>query len=151
LIDWARPDGAPAAEPWRTRNVARATFRGVEGELSFPQWRGTRWSVRGATTSVDAAAAEGWTGRYALRPLTRSLTAHVVTPLGGGFQLGVDAGVAGHAGERRYTRADARLSYTFRDARLTLDAVNLGDASYLDGSARPVAGRALYAGMEWSW
>lgn len=151
LIDWARPAGAPAAEPWRTRNVARATFRGIEGELSLPEWRGVRWSVRGAATSVDAAAAEGWTGKYALRPLTRSLAAHVVAPLGGGLRLGLDAGVAGHAGERRHTRADARLSYDFRDARFTLDAANLGDASYLDGSARPVAGRALYAGMEWRW
>ncbi len=150
LIDWARPTGA-VSEPWRTRNVATATFRGIEGELLLPQWGGTRWSVRGATTRVDAAAATGWVGRYALRPLTRSLSAHLMTPLGGGFLLAVDAGLAGHAGERHHKRADARLSYAFRDARFTLDAVNLGNASYLDASARPVAGRAAYAGMEWRW
>lgn len=151
LIDWARPTGAPAGEPWRTRNVATATFSGIEGELLLPQWRGTRWSVRGATTTVDAAAAAGWTGRYALRPLTRSLSAHVVTPVGGGFTVAVDAGLAGHASEHHYSRADARLSYMFHDARFTLDVVNVGDASYLDASARPVAGRAFYAGMEWNW
>lgn len=151
LIDWARPVGAPGDEPWRTRNVAAATFRGIEGELRLPEWRGASWSVRAATTSVDAAAATGWTGRYALRPLTRSVSAHARVPFGGGFLLAVDAGVAGHAGERRYGRADARLSYNFQDARFNLDLVNLGDASYLDASARPVAGRALYAGMEWRW
>ncbi len=150
LIDWARPTSA-TGESWRTRNVATATFRGIEGELLLPQWRGSRWSVRGAATRVDAAAATGWVGRYALRPLTRSLSAHLMTPLGGGFRLAVDAGLAGHAGEHHHSRADARLSYAFRDARFTLDAVNLGNASYLDASARPVAGRALYAGMEWRW
>lgn len=152
LIDWARALDAPQDAPWRTRNVAIATFRGLEGELRLPSWRGMGWSVRGSTTAVRGADVEGWKGRYALRPLTRSLSAHVVAPLVGGLTLGADAGVAGHAGEGRHARADARLSYLLhRGARLTLDAVNLGDASYLDASSRPVAGRAFYLGAEWRW
>lgn len=151
LIDWARPEGAEVGEPWRTRNVSRASFRGVEGELRLPSWRGMDWSLRGATTTVHAADAGGWTGRYALRPLTRSLSAHVAAPLGAGLTLGVDAGMAGHADERRFMRADARLSYVHGGARLTLDAVNIGDASYLDASARPVAGRAFYLGAGLRW
>ena len=151
LIDWARPAGASTETPWMTRNVVSATFRGLEGELRLPSLAGMDWSLRGATTTVRSADAEGWTGRYALRPLTRSLSAHVITPIGPGFTLAVDAGVAGHAGEHRFARADARLSYVYRAARFTLDAVNLGDASYLDAAARPVAGRAFYMGAGFRW
>ena len=147
LIDWARPVGAPAGEPWRTRNVERATFRGLEGELRLPAWRDVHWSLRGAATTVSAGDAAGYVGKYALRPLTRSLSAHVAAPLGAGLTLAVDGGVAAHEGEARYARADARLSYAWRTMIVTLDAVNLGDASWLDASAQPVAGRALYLGV----
>ncbi|HEX5581627.1 MAG TPA: TonB-dependent receptor [Gemmatimonadaceae bacterium] len=149
LIDWARPVGAPASEPWRTRNVEDATFTGLELSARLADVAGADWTLRAATTDVDARDAAGWVGRYALRPLTRQAALGVSAPVGARLTLGADAGWAGHAGEEAFFRADARLAYRAGRARLVLDGTNLTGADYLDASGLPVAGRGMYFGIEW--
>ena len=39
LIDWGRGAGEPDDEPWRTRNVDNATFRGLELEAAGHEFR----------------------------------------------------------------------------------------------------------------
>src|SRR5690606_26435222 len=95
LIDWARPDGAPPTEPWRTRNVEDATFTGAELRADLPRALGAAWTVRLATLDVDAAAARGYEGKYALRPLTRSASVVAAVPLTRALTLSADAGWAG--------------------------------------------------------
>lgn len=149
LIDWARQNGAATTEPWRTRNVEDATFLGAELRADLPRALGAAWTVRLATLDVDAAAASGYEGKYALRPLTRSASLVASVPLGGALTFGADAGWAGHAGEPLFLRADARLAAAWRGFALTIDVVNLSDADYVDASAKPVAGRAVYVGVRW--
>ncbi|HEU4631761.1 MAG TPA: TonB-dependent receptor [Gemmatimonadaceae bacterium] len=148
LIDWARPTGASADEAWRTRNVERATFTGVELRADVARALGLDWTLRASTLDVRAAAASGYVGKYALRPVTRAASLAAVLPLGPGT-LAVDAGWAGHAGEDPFFRADARLAVPWRGLELTLDGENLSGADYLDASAKRVAGRALYVGVRW--
>ncbi|HEY0971864.1 MAG TPA: TonB-dependent receptor [Gemmatimonadales bacterium] len=149
LIDWAKPAGAPASEPWRTRNVEDATFTGLELGVQLLDVAGADWTLRASTTDVDASDAEGWVGRYALRPLTRQAALGASVPIGSRVTLAADAGWAGHAREEPFFRADARLAYDAGRARLVLDGTNLGGADYLDASGLPVAGRAVYFGVEW--
>lgn len=149
LIDWARPVGADATTPWRTMNVAHATYRGVEAEALLPPLGGTVWTLRASALRFHAEGAEGYQGKYALHPLTRTLGADVDAPLPWGALLSVQATTARRAGARAFTRADARLARPWRDLRLTLDVRNVTDADYLDASAKRVEGRSVAAGVEW--
>jgi len=72
LIDWARPTGSPATAPWQTMNFAAATYRGLEAAVRLPDLAGVDWTLRGSGLRLDASTADGITGKYALRPLTRT-------------------------------------------------------------------------------
>lgn len=146
LIDWAQPDVADFQGPWRTMNVDRARFGGVEAELRGV-WRTARWSVGGTWLTFDARETDGFRSKYALRPLERSIVAGVDAPLGGGFAAAVRSRYARRTGEDAFTLIDARLSWTHGPLRFHIDGTNLANSSYLDVSVQPAPGRALRMGL----
>jgi hypothetical protein len=83
LIDWAKPASTPKA-PWQTRNVEDARFHGVETEAGIDELLGVRWTLRGSWLSVRSSEAEGFTSKYALRPLTESVSLVAERGLGRG-------------------------------------------------------------------
>jgi iron complex outermembrane receptor protein len=149
LIDWARSQSAPDTTVWRTMNVESATYHGVEFEADVPHVLGADWSMRASGLSFDAQGAEGYTGKYALRPLTHSVGLTMTAPLRAGTRLSVNARHARRVGERAYVETNARLAHEWAHAWVQLDLLNLTGATYLDAAAKPVAGRAVYVGVGW--
>jgi len=148
LIDWAKPAGAAADVPWQTLNVERATFRGVELKAELPRMLGASWMVRGMGLAVDGRTANGYMGKYALRPITRAASVAVSAPLLPATTLTLEATHARRLAEAGYVRADVRLAYARHTVRVTLDVLNLTETRYLDAAAQPVAPRAAYLGLE---
>ncbi|MDB4882301.1 MAG: hypothetical protein JWL95_1067 [Gemmatimonadetes bacterium] len=149
LIDWARPAGSSATTPWRTMNFASATYRGVEGALRFPNLAGIDWTVRGSGLRFDASAAAGTVGKYALRPVTRTLGVSAVTHVGAGGMLTMDGQRARRTGERDHLLMNARYDQMLAGIRVSVEALNLANADYLDGSGKPVAPRSAFLGFSW--
>jgi iron complex outermembrane receptor protein len=134
LIDWTKPASTPKA-PWETRNVEDAQFRGLESEAGIDELLGVRWTLRGSWLSVRSSEAEGFTSKYALRPLTESVSLVAER----GRRLGSPA----------YLRLDLRTAYQLKGLRFFADLQNASGETYFDitGSAAP--GRALFVGIEW--
>lgn len=149
LIDWARPVGADSTAPWRTTNVASADYRGAELSLRLRDWLGASWSLRGSALRFDSRGADGFIGKYALRPVTRSAGFVVSAPLSHGSMVTLDGAYGARAGENGHFRLDARLAQRWRDLRIALDLRNITDADYLDASVKPIAGRSAFLTLEW--
>jgi iron complex outermembrane receptor protein len=146
LIDWARPAGAAVGTPWRTMNFAAARYRGVETSLRVPRVGGVDWTLRASGLRFEATAAAGLEGKYALRPLTRTVGATASVPLGDAGALTLDALAARRAGETGHAQVNARMTVPLLGAHALLDLVNMTNASFLDASGRPVAGRSIFLG-----
>ncbi|HEV7993952.1 MAG TPA: TonB-dependent receptor [Gemmatimonadaceae bacterium] len=150
LIDWARASGSSATVPWRTMNFASATYRGAEGAVMLPALLGIDWTLRGSGLRFDASADPGTTGKYALRPMTRTLGVSAATRIGAAGSVTVDAQRAQRAGETDHLLLDARVTQSVAGMRLSLELLNLANADYLDGSGKPVAPRSVFLGLGWS-
>ena len=150
LIDWARPSGSSASTPWHTMNFASATYRGIEAALMLPDLARIDWTVRVSGLRFDASADAGTTGKYALRPMTRTLGLSAATRIGDAGSVTMDAQSAQRAGERDHLLLNARLAQPVAGVRFSLELLNLANASYLDGSGKPVAPRSAFVGVSWS-
>ena len=149
LIDWGRPAGSAPTAVWRTMNVERATFRGVEGTLRAGYTAGVEAIARVALLDVEAEDVEGMTSKYALRPLTRALSVEGSVPLIANTRLtlrGSDFRREGEDGDA-WRLLDARLTARYRGVQIFADATNLLDAEYMDVSAREAPGRSLAVGV----
>jgi vitamin B12 transporter len=146
LVDWARPVGQDDLL-WETRNVARATFRGVELEAGARLRPGTRLTVGGAQTSAEANEAAGWESKYALRPLSDQLQVGLSQDLLRGASLELRGIRARRKGDGAFTTADLRVELPVAGGGLYLDGRNLADSEHLDITGNPVAGRAVYMGF----
>lgn len=151
LIDWARSADEPDATswPWRTMNIARADFTGVEARLQLPDLAGAHIGLRAMALSVDAAAADGFISKYALRNVTQQLGLAVDVPVRPALTVGFDAAHARRAAEGSFLHADARASWSWDRLSIDIDLLNLTAADYLDASAKPVAGRSVSVGLRW--
>lgn len=149
LIDWAKPLGAADSVPWRTMNVDRATYRGIEARADLRRVAGVDWTLNASGLAVDARGATGYRGKYALSPITRSLGLSATLPVRAA-RLALDGALARRLGDSTQVTANARLVVPVRRAMLTLDVFNLTDASYRDVSGAPIAGRAAYLGARWT-
>lgn len=147
LIDWAKAAGAPDSEPWHAMNVGAATYRGAELEARVPNVLGTDWVVRASALSFDARGDAGYTGKYALDPVTRSLGVSATRAIGARARIGVDVLGTRRAEEESYVRTNARVAWRIGDAWLRLDALNIGDSRHVDASGVPMARRAWYFGV----
>jgi iron complex outermembrane receptor protein len=150
LIDWVKPQGVPANTPFRTMNIEKATFRGIDASI---EWRGpfaTAMSLSGTALTLDAPEASGFSSKYVLNPLTEAIVLTVDRMVLGGFGVGVRARHARRAGEDSYVLADVRASYARPGWHAYFDVTNTTNAEYVDVSARIGAGRQLRAGLRWS-
>jgi len=149
LIDWARANDAEPTDPWHTRNVQDARFRGLEAEGHIADLLGASWTLGFTALSVEAEESDGFISKYALRPLVRTATLAFDRELGGGVSIGMRARHARREGESSSLRSDLRLAYARGQARVYLDVLNLGDEDHLDVSGLPAPGRAVYVGLSW--
>lgn len=149
LIDWARPvEHGEEVPPWETRNVEKATFRGLEIDMSGAGPFQTRWTLGGMVLSVDAEESRGFESKYAFRPLVEQATAGVEKWFGSSLTLGLNLQRARRKGQDPYNRADVRGRVKLGPAWLYLDANNLLDARYPDITGARAPGRAFFLGME---
>ena len=150
MIDWAKPAGAAAAEPWRTMNVEQATFKGVEARLSLPAVAGVTAGMHALALSVAAEDANGFVSKYALRQITQQLGITLEVPVSPALAATAELRNARRRLEGSFTTADVRATWTAGDFRVHFDATNVSNANYLDASAKPVAGRAFALGVGWT-
>lgn len=148
LIDWARPAGAPESEPWRTRNVRDATFRGLEAEAAA-EAGGIRWTARGAALSVRSEDAEGYVSKYALRPLVETASLSAERGLPAGLGVALRARRERRLGEDAHLLAETRLRWDGTQAGLFLDVRNLFDEEHADIVGQPAPGRSVSLGVRW--
>lgn len=148
LIDWVRPVNRTDL-PWQIANVGNATFRGIETTVSASPVPGMTVSLDASGTAFDDGAASGLTGKYALQPITRELTASTTIPLPLHMTISLDAVHARRAGEDGYTTGSARLAWDVQRIRILVDGTNLANASWLDASGDIAQGRALFIGFGW--
>lgn len=150
LIDWARPLGSASTVPWHTLNVASARYRGIEVTARALGLAGIDWTLRGSGLAFTPEGASGFEGKYALRPITRTFGLTSELPPMHGIDVLLDMLDSRRAHEASHFRADLRVGYRWRAARITADLRNLTNVEYLDASGEPVAGRSVYVGIEWA-
>src|SRR5690606_20253102 len=117
----ARPEDAVPTDPWHTRNVSDARFRGLEADLTAIGPAGIRWDAHLTALSLRSEATGGLTSKYALRPLNRPASLSAGRELASGLSLALRAYHARRTGEDGYVRSDLRLAYALRQTRLHLD------------------------------
>ena len=149
LIDWARPLGSAATVPWRTMSFATARYRGVESSLRVPDLGGIDWTLRLSGLRFQAQAADGLVGKYALRPLTRTVGLAASHAVGERGLVTIDGLHGRHAGESDHTQLGARLDVPLATLHATLELVNVTNSRFLDASGKPVAGRSAFVGLRW--
>ncbi|MEP6620939.1 MAG: TonB-dependent receptor [bacterium] len=149
LIDWVKPVGAPTGSLWRATNVGNATYHGVEGTITLPSWNAVDAAIFASGITFDDAQGAGLSGKYALRPVTRQIGARGHWTIAPALQLSAEMVHARRATEDGYTTGNARLQWSTGRIGITVDANNIANAEWLDASAQPVAGRAVYLGVLW--
>ena len=130
-------------------NFAAATYRGLEATVRVPDLAGVDWTLRGSGLHLNASAADGITGKYALRPLTRTLGLSAATREARGGSLTVDALRTRRSGETDHFALNARLDQRVGGLRASVELLNLTNERYLDVAGKPVAPRSVFVGLEW--
>jgi vitamin B12 transporter len=146
LIDWARPAGASPAAPWRTTNIQQATFRGIEATARSAV-AAVQLAGRAAVLGFTAEDAAGMTSKYALRPLTQSLSLEATAPLLTGLNLSARAAHQRRSGGEEWQLLDGRMAYVRGGSQIFLDATNIGNAVWPDVTGEPAPGRAFSVGV----
>jgi len=136
MIDWGKPEGASPTAPWRTMNIDEATFRGVEATFRYALSR-VDLTGRFMSLGLNADEAEGFTSKYALRPLTRALSLEASIPLVKTARITVRAADQKRRDGEEWRTVDARLSAGWRGFDLF---------DYLDVSGISAPGRAFSIG-----
>ena len=88
-------------------------------------------------------------GKYALRPLTRTLGVSAATRVVHGASLAVDALRTRRSGETDHFALNGRLGQRIDGVDASVELLNLTNAQYLDVAGKPVAPRSIYIGLEW--
>jgi len=130
-------------------NIGDAHYRGIETSLAFPSWRGIESSLTATGLTFDDVQGAGLNGKYALRPVTRQVTARASHALWPSLRATGEVMDARRATEDGYVTGNVRMEWSHRRVGVTLDVNNLTNATWLDASGVGVAGRALYVGAEW--
>lgn len=147
LIDWARPVGDDTVA-YVTRNVDVAEFRGVEAEIALGSLAGFGVLLKGDWLSLSSSVADGFESKYALRPLTESVSLMIDRSVGFA-SAGVRFSRERRVGEPAHTLADARVAVERDGFTLRVDGRNLFDTAYQDISLYPAPGRSISVGIEW--
>jgi iron complex outermembrane receptor protein len=146
LIDWARLEAAPDTDPWETRNVEDATFKGVEADIQFSGPLSIRWTIGGTALTVDANEASGYRSKYALRPLREQLTLGAERFFGSAASVRIRMRHGRRKNEDSYRRVDLRLNVWAGVGWLRLDVNNLTGFDYPDVTGARAPGRSFFVG-----
>jgi iron complex outermembrane receptor protein len=149
LIDWVRPAGSPTTVRWHATNVGRAEYRGVEGTLTLPPMERLTASLFATALHFTDDQGSALEGKYALRPITEQVGMRLGRSFLHSFDVAGDASIARRAREASHFTGDVHSSWTHRTLRIAADATNLANASWLDASGLPVAGRAFMLSVGW--
>ncbi|MHB1313326.1 MAG: TonB-dependent receptor domain-containing protein, partial [Gemmatimonadaceae bacterium] len=154
LIDWVRPVCAsaspPCTAPWKATNVGNANYAGVEGSIAFAPVRGVTYVLSVMSLNFTDHQGAQLVGKYALRPLTRQLSARASWLATARLTVGGEAMYARRSGESAFVTGTTHVSYAFAPQwDVTLDGTNLTNAAWLDASGMVAPGRAVFAGVRW--
>ncbi len=150
LIDWVKPEGAPAGTKWQATNVGTANYAGWDGSLAFAPAGGLTYSVAIMELKFTDSDGEGLVGKYALRPVTSQRSVRAAWTLTATSAIAIDLVQARRFGEDRYVTGNARLTWAAAGGWIvTIDGTNLANAGWLDASGIGVAGRAVHIGINW--
>ena len=149
LIDWVRPAGSPTTVLWHATNVGRAEYRGVEGSLRLPPIDRLTASLFATALRFTDDQGSALEGKYALRPITEHVGLRLERSILHSFDVAGDASIARRATEASHFTGDVHSSWTHHSLRIAADATNLANASWLDASGLPVAGRAFMLSVGW--
>jgi len=147
LIDWARPESTVDTDPWETRNVEDATFKGVEADLEIEGPFGSRWTFNGMVLSLNAEEAAGYRSKYTLRPMREQLKLGVERPIVSWAAVGARLRHGRRDGEESFRQLDFRLSFWAGVGWLHLDGLNITDSDYPDVTGARAPGRAFFLGF----
>ncbi|MFC1640078.1 TonB-dependent receptor plug domain-containing protein [Gemmatimonadota bacterium] len=147
LIDWARPLSAGDTNPWETRNVEDATFRGVEADIEIDGVMGLRWTLGGMALSVHTEESAGFRSKYALRPMREQLTVGVERRIANLAYVRMRLLHGRRAGEESHRRLDLRFNLWVGAGWVHLDVLNITDFDYPDVTGARAPGRAFFVGF----
>ena len=120
-----------------------------EAAVRLPDLAGVDWTLRGSGLRFDASTADGIIGKYALRPLTRTLGLSAATRVVGGASLTVDALRTRRSGETDHFGLAARVDQRIGALRASVELLNMTNERWLDVAGKPVAPRSVFVGLEW--
>lgn len=147
LIDWARPIDSPEAL-WVTRNVNRSVTRGLEAEGAWMPGRRTRVELAASWLALEADADDRFQSKQLLRPIRDRVRISLIQALPGNLQGAFHLARSRRAGDLSYEELDLRIQLPSRVGMWYLDGRNLTNSRHLDITGNPVAGRAVYLGLE---
>ncbi len=148
LIDWARPLSAADTDPWETRNVEEANFKGIETDLQFEGPFDLKWTFGGTVLSMHSEEAAGFRSKYALRPLKEQFTFGVERTIGASVSGRLRVRHGRREGEDSYRRLDLRMRFRTGAGWLLVDVLNITNFNYTDVTGARAPGRALFVGFE---
>jgi outer membrane cobalamin receptor len=151
LIDWVRPAGAPTTTLWRATNVGTATYRGIEGSVSYSGSGRVTATAFASGIQLDASQGAALVGKYALRPLTRHVGLRTNLRLTSSLDVNGDIGGAKRLNESGYLTGGTGLRWKHDKMTMAIGVTNLMNANWLDASTQPVAGRAAFVRLSRSW
>ncbi len=149
VIDWIRTE---STDPWRARNIAQVTSRGLETGLTWlPALSGGADFLRrvrvGYTRLYLDHTTSGFTSRYVFDHLAHQ----AVLDLSHDAPLGIEADwrirFEERVGERGRTIADLRIARRFGTAEVFLAVSNLFNTAYRDLDIVPLPRRWIRAGI----
>ncbi len=150
LIDWVKPVGSSATAVWQATNVGVATYQGIETALTLAPIGGVTYAFTATGLNFSDSESAGLIGKYGLVPITRQFGVRATLAQIHEFRASFELMDARRATEDGYLTGNARLEWQHDRVRVTLDLRNLTNAEWLDASAEPVAGRAVYLGVSWT-
>src|ERR1035437_4126911 len=147
LSGQARFDGRSSIRTWVFAVIRRTAMEEVRRRRTRHA-REPGSEIEAGLTFDDVQGA-GLNGKYALRPVTRQLTARASYAPWASVRALVEGMDARRATEDGYATGNVRMEWSHRRMGVTLDVNNLTNATWLDASGIGVAGHALYVGVAW--
>lgn len=153
VIDWSRRPGETA---WQARNIATVRTNGGEvGVTFYPQsFSNNKWlsSVGIAYTYLDSDRdTKGMESKYALDYLRHQINGSVVVTWLPSLKQVIKARYEKRMVGDNYTVVDTRLTYTFPNYEVFLEATNLFNENYIESGFTPMPDRWIMGGMKFNW
>jgi len=153
VIDYSR---SPGETVWSARNIAEISTTGVETALSYypESFFNTKLLsvIKIAYTYLDMDRdAQGLESKYALDHLRHQLHGSVIIDWSSRLNHTINARYGKRVVGDEYIVVDTRLTYTFRNYQVFIEATNLFDEEYIESGFAPMPGRWVIGGVKVSF